>query len=135
MLIALALLTFQATTTELPILSPGYNSNLTSTIARIEDRLQGGDFDGAKGAFASLPKLHLKYSWDDSAVPANRRAEFKEARDLALRFWHQAFPGLTIEPGIPSDISYSFKATLPVSKGSGLPAGAVHMLSSSDRPL
>jgi hypothetical protein len=116
-----------------PTLPPGANRAVGEAVISIEEKLEKGDFAGAKAELRLLPKRTVTIHWDDNAVPKDRRAEFTQARDEALAAWKAGISGLDFKFGKPADLAFSFVKDLPVSEESSMPAGAVHSFSTGEK--
>lgn len=112
-----------------PALASGSAESFQRLCLSVEEKLQAGDFAGAKKLAALLPKVKIRIEWDDSKVPAKRRAEFAEARDRALSEWARFGAWFKYEFGKPADIKVTFVPSLPPNADTPIAAGAVFMFS------
>lgn len=75
---------------------------------------------------ARLPNTEVTLTWADANVPANRRDEFRAARDQVLAEWRREFPNyrfVLVPKG--GEVEVSFADTLPPNEDTATPAGAV----------
>lgn len=99
------------------------NEEFVSLCAKVEGDLQAGDFTAAAAKARFLPKRTVLYDWDESNVPASRRAEFRDARDQAIEIWTST-AGLNLKQGSPPDIRFTFVSDLPSETAEDIPGGA-----------
>jgi hypothetical protein len=115
-----------------PIVPAGANRPFHDLVLAVEERLEEGDFAEAKRLVRLLPSQQIAIVWDESAVPQNRRLQFREGRDQALQMWRDVamLEFKIVEPGSgPGDISVRFVDRLPPNADTAIPAGAVHFFS------
>lgn len=112
-----------------PLCPPGASEAFQATYFRAAEALERGDFSGASKLAARLPKPSFTIGWDDSAVPADRKATFRRTLDRAIRAWTGTFTDLKITVAAKGDIQVSFTPALPMDPESRLPAGAVFLAS------
>ncbi len=106
-----------------PIKHPGLNPNFHELCKRVESQLELGNFEAASKAWQALPSRNVKLEWDDSGVPANRKAEFESARNQVIADLAEGLPELTIELKKPGGVKISFSPKLP--EKNLMPQGAV----------
>jgi hypothetical protein len=119
-----------------PTLPPGCNEAFLSLAIRVQERLEAGDFAGAKSLYAMLPKTSITLAWDAASIPAAMRPSFESARDRAVKTWENWFPGwkVTVVPytkGMkpPPQIVVTFVPSIPAQAGEALPRGAASFFS------
>lgn len=112
-----------------PPLPAGLDPNFQGAVIRVEEFLEKGDFAGAKAALALLPKMTVRYEWDDKAVIESDRQEFVTARNKAFAAWSAQVPKLKFVAAKPADITFKFQEKLPQNDDQPFPPGAVHFWS------
>jgi hypothetical protein len=134
MMLCTILLAFVSQAAVGPALPAGCDTRFQDACLRIEQSLESGDFEGAKGQLALLPSANAKISWDDSAVPAEKKALYAKARDKALAAWKKALPELELSLGEPAGIRVSFVPSIESKEGDLLKPGARHTFGGVGEP-
>lgn len=101
----------------------------------VQRALQKGDFAKAEKSAGLLPKFEVSIEWDDRNVPAARQAEFRAARDRAVKSWTTALPDLKVTLAKPGIVKVSFVPSLPPNADSPGAAGAVHLVGFDRLPI
>jgi len=112
-----------------PVLPAGLSETFQRVVVGIEEKLEKGDFAGAKADLRLLPKTTIRYEWDDTGVPASEKPFYLTARDKALKTWAQAAPSLKFVAAKPADLVFRFKKELPPIEGQAYIPGAVQFWS------
>lgn len=122
LLCALAILQQPVVGPEIPF---GASRPFQEACLAVEEALEKREFTQAEKLVAALPSLQFAIEWDDSAVPANRRAEFAKARDAAIDEWSKEVSGLKVTIAKQGRVKIAFAPELPPNADSPGPAGAV----------
>lgn len=117
-----------------PVLPAGCDTRFQKSCIAVEECLNAGDFAAATAAATVLPKSAFRIVWDDSAVPAAKRAELAAARDKSVATWRAAIPTLQVAEASQGDVQISFRASLPQETGDLIPPGARHVVADSGEP-
>lgn len=125
-----------------PTLPSGCNEAVLAASLKVQERLEAGDFEGAKALFRLLPKNVIRLGWDATSIPANLRVSYAAARDRVIKTWEQNFSGSKIEvvdykKGMrpPPMVAITFVPSIPPREGEALPVGAAEFFSESpDEP-
>lgn len=108
-----------------PIVEPGANEAFHQAVFAVQKDLSNSKFDDAAKKVKLLPDLNLTMSWNDKGVPADRRTEFTQARDQAIREWTVQLDGLKIQlVKTGAEISVDFTDQLGPNADSTVPRGA-----------
>ncbi|MCU0315057.1 MAG: DUF1573 domain-containing protein [Fimbriimonadaceae bacterium] len=102
---------------------PGSSSAFQSTIRRVIDASQQGDFKKAKALAAQLPRKEFVITLNDGNLTPGRRETFRRAFQLAADAWTRLVPSLKITFGSGKDIVVSYADSLPVDEETKLPRG------------
>jgi hypothetical protein len=117
-----------------PALPAGCDTRFQEACLAVEQRLEAGDFEGAKPSLTLLPTTTVRIAWDDAAVPADLKARFAKARDRAIAAWKRALPTLDLSVGDPAAIRVSFVESIEKQTGDLLKPGARHKLGAAGEP-
>lgn len=124
------ILTLALQPTPRPSIPPGTTRAFQESAYRAQEFISLGKFPEAEKALARIPTLEFKLEWDDSAVPAVRKAELRQARDAAIAAWESELPSIRVSIGKPGALKLSFAGTLPANADTSGPAGAVYFFNS-----
>lgn len=119
-----------------PTVPAGSHAFFQQTCLEVQEQLEKGDFAAAAKVASGLPKLSFTLAWDETNVPANLRAGYRDARDRAVSSWMKGYPNceITVIPyrkatsPVP-DVVIGFTDRLPQKAEDPIPPGAVHFLS------
>ena len=117
-----------------PTLPPGLNAAFTSTVLDVESKLSASDFAGASQSAALLPTNTITVRWDESKIPADKRALFAAQRDRAISEWEKAAGAKITVSADHASLSFDFLPVLKPSSTSGLPAGTQYKWPSETSP-
>lgn len=110
-----------------PMPPVGSSTPFHQTAIRLQEASLKGDFTLAQQLARRLPTLEISLKWDETEIPADRRAEFADARDRAIQAWTRAVPELKIRFVTSSPtLKVAFVKELPENPDSVGPAGAVY---------
>lgn len=111
-----------------PLVPAGTNRSFHEAVLAIEESMEKKDFAEAARRLKAMPRTELTITWDDSAVPADLRGAYAEARDKALKSWATVGLPAKIKIGEKGHLVFSFDKQLPDSE-LGVPKGAAHLFS------
>jgi hypothetical protein len=113
-----------------PVIGPGANRWFHESVAIVEKYMSSGSWDDARRALSRLcDGSAIAISWDDSAVPQNRKVEIRQALDEAVQCWQFQLPALKLVPSKHPTIKFAFVPKLPTAPGENMPKGAVFFTS------
>jgi hypothetical protein len=116
-----------------PVLPAGASGDVLGTAVRVQRALEAGEFELARRLVDRLPKRQAAIVWDDTAVPAERRAAFRQALDAAVAEWAGALPEFSLRVAARGEVKATFTRSLPPPPDGYRPAGAVHFYSEDPR--
>lgn len=117
-----------------PVIGPGANRWFHESVAKVERFIAAGQWDQARQVLGRLcDGGAIAYSWDDSAVPQNRKAEIRQALDEAVQSWHFQLPALQLVEAKNPTIRFVFVPKLPPAPGQKMPKGAVFFTSTDPK--
>ncbi|MCE9559005.1 MAG: DUF1573 domain-containing protein, partial [Armatimonadetes bacterium] len=129
MLHAIALL-IQSSAPLGPEIPAGTHEAFLRTCIKIERNLSAAKFSEAAKLVSRLPKRQVVISYEDTAVPAGDRKQYRDAVTRATSNWAKALAGLKFTFASKGDIKISYSKTdLAVNPETGLPAGAAFFVS------
>lgn len=107
----------------------GASSDFLSLVESIRKALSEGEFDEAAELVQLLPVPEITVAVDDSLVPIDRKAEYRDAVDRALGGWRELSPVVQFRRLTPNDsarpvLRVSFAERLPPPEGQTEPRGA-----------
>ncbi|CAN5616622.1 hypothetical protein BH11ARM2_BH11ARM2_25840 [soil metagenome] len=94
------------------VFAPGSSPEFQEAVKGVSSALDRGDAARAGRLMALLPARSTTFSWDDSAVPKNKREEFAQARDAAMVEWRQAGSSPLFGPDPNPAIRFRFSPVL-----------------------
>lgn len=128
-MIILAALAMMQDGPKIPVLEPGASLQVKEAVYRAQEYLSKGEFAEAATIADLMPKQKVTVRWDDSGVPAARRAAFAAARDAAFKLWSSTIINTQVEVVTgEADILFSFTDSLPAHPDSGLIQGAAFLV-------
>lgn len=111
-----------------PLVPAGTNRSFHEAVLAVEESMEKKDFAEAARRLKAMPRTDLTITWDDSAVPAELRGAYAEARDKALKSWETVGIPAKFKIGEKGHLVFSFDKQLPDSEV-GVPKGAAHLFS------